>query len=250
MKHGPEVIGIIPARYGSTRFPGKPLALLEGKPMIQWVYEACDSIFEKVIVATDDQRIENVVKVFGGEVMVTLGAHTSGTSRCAEVLDRLEHQEAASPSIVVNVQGDEPLVKKKQIDTLISLIDNKNADIATLAAKAGVEEGLQNPNQVKVVMNLQGHAMYFSRSEIPHRRNKNSTQNMLVHLGLYAYRADVLREIVKLPPTPLETAESLEQLRWLEHGYSIAVGMTSKKNIGIDTPEDLGRLEKFLRTGR
>ena len=247
MTNAKNIIGVIPARYASTRFPGKPLAMIQGKPMIQWVYEGCRDNFKKLIVATDDARIMESVKTFGGEVMLTSTEHRSGTERCAEVVNRLQHEQSAAIDLVVNIQGDEPLVNIEQIDQLVQLLHKYETGISTLAVDASENDDIADPNRVKVVRNASHHALYFSRSPIPYIK-KPATQASppLIHLGLYAYRAEVLEAIVKLPESPLEKAEALEQLRWLENGYNIAVGISKYRNIGIDTPADIERLEQLL----
>lgn len=246
-----KILGIIPARFGSSRFPGKPLAPIHGRFMIQWVYEACSGIFDRLIVATDNQRIMDVVSGFKGEAFMTSPTHRSGTERCAEVLKKIISEENYTPDIVVNIQGDEPLVQKEQITALIERITEKESDIATLAKRID-NEFIADPNLVKVVIDKFNYALYFSRQAIPFYREPDypNGKNYLQHIGLYAYKASVLKEIVMLPPSPLEIAESLEQLRWIEHGYKIAVQLTEHKNIGIDTPEDLKRLEKVLNNDK
>ncbi|NET33443.1 MAG: 3-deoxy-manno-octulosonate cytidylyltransferase [Cyanothece sp. SIO1E1] len=241
-----KVLGVIPARYESTRFPGKPLVNIQGKSMIARVYERCRQakMLDEVIVATDDQRIYDHVKSFGGEVMMTSKSHRSGTDRCAEVA--AEHREV---EFVVNIQGDEPFIDPNQIDQLVKLFDGSSTvDIATLAKKIDSEEALMDPNIVKVVFNKQAEALYFSRSTIPFVRNLASGQwlrhhDFYKHIGIYAFRNKVLQECAKLPQGKLEIMESLEQLRWLEAGYNISVGLTKLETMGIDTPEDLEKFE-------
>jgi 3-deoxy-manno-octulosonate cytidylyltransferase (CMP-KDO synthetase) len=240
-----KAIGIIPARYASTRFPGKPLALINGKTMVRRVYEqACLS--EKlsyVVVATDDRRIAGEIEKFEGNVVLTSTHHKSGTERCAEALDKV----AGYFDIVINIQGDEPFIDPSQINDLVDTFSDQNADIATLAVPVTDQAVLDNPNAVKVVCAKNGKALYFSRWPIPFVRNgKNSSlaeqHRFLKHLGIYGYRTDVLKQIVQLKESPLELAESLEQLRWLENGFSIFVRPTHKENIAIDTPEDLKKI--------
>lgn len=241
-----KVLGVIPARYESTRFPGKPLVNIQGKSMIARVYERCRQakMLDEVIVATDDQRIYDHVKSFGGEVMMTSKSHRSGTDRCAEVA--AEHREV---EFVVNIQGDEPFIDPNQIDQLVKLFDGSSTvDIATLAKKIDSEEALMDPNIVKVVFNKQAEALYFSRSTIPFVRNLASGQwlrhhDFYKHIGIYAFRNEVLQQCAKLPQGKLEIMESLEQLRWLEAGYNISVGLTKLETMGIDTPEDLEKFE-------
>ena len=246
-----KVLTIIPARYASTRFPAKPLALLGGKPIVQRVYEQVSKVVERVIVATDDERIYNTVVSFGGEVVMTSPDHKSGTDRCTEAYEKLGYEA----DIVINVQGDEPFVAPEQIEALIGCFDSEAVDIATLvkpfSAESGIE-ALENPNSPKVVMNEQGEAIYFSRSVVPYLRGVERSEwlkchTFYKHIGIYAFRAKVLNEVTTLEQTPLEKAESLEQLRWLESGYKIKVGVTDIETIGIDTPEDLERAEQFLR---
>jgi 3-deoxy-manno-octulosonate cytidylyltransferase (CMP-KDO synthetase) len=230
------ILGVIPARYASTRFPGKPLVDIQGKPMIQRVYENvinCN-IFTEVVVATDDIRIEKVVKGFGAKVVLTSTEHQSGTDRCGEVIKNLHNKF----DIVVNIQGDEPMVNPLQLKELIDIFKNPQAQIATLKSLIKNDEDITNPNVVKVVTSLGGKALYFSRSTIPFNRN-NSTVSYFKHIGLYAYTMDALKKIIQLPIGNLEKIESLEQLRWLENGYNVYVAESNFNNIGIDTPEDL-----------
>jgi len=244
-----EFLGIIPARYASTRFPGKPLAMLGDKPMIQWVYERASALFEHLLVATDDQRIYDVVSGFGGKVQMTSPDHSSGTERCAEAAGLYEHQTGLRFSHVVNIQGDEPLIQTEQLQTLVDCFRAPGTGIATLMRILEEEEELLNPNVVKVVVDKSLRALYFSRSPIPFVREKatdGETRNtqFLSHVGLYAFRREVLDEVVKLPPGQLEQAESLEQLRWLEHGIPIRCAITRLPSLGVDTPEDLERIRK------
>lgn len=240
-----NILAIIPARYASTRFPGKPLALIHGKSMISRVVEQVkksDSIHE-VIVATDDARIFDHVSDFGGKAVMTSPEHQSGTDRCAEIA-------AAYPTadIVLNVQGDEPFIQAQQLDLLVdTLLKNPSFQIATLAKKISSIEELDNPNVVKLVMTANEHALYFSRYPIPYSRSTQMSERLgkhdfYKHIGLYGFHRQTLLEISKSPPSPLELSESLEQLRWLENGYGIAVGITDLETIGIDTPEDLERV--------
>ena len=234
-------IGIIPARYQSSRFPGKPLAKIKNKPMIQWVYENASKALPYVCVATDDDRIFDAVKDFGGEVVKTLPTHQSGTDRCAEAALKIAKNRPVD--IVVNIQGDEPFVKPEQIE-LIKLCFESETEIATLVKKIDSEEELFNPNRPKVVLDKNDSALYFSRSPIPYFRgeeNKNwvKKHTFWSHIGMYAFKADVLQKITQLEQGKLELAESLEQLRWLENGYKIKTAETTSATIGIDTPEDL-----------
>ena len=238
-----EFLGIIPARYASSRFPGKPLALLGEKPMIQWVYERASILFEHLVVATDDDRILNTVLDFGGKAMMTRSDHNTGTERCAEALDLYRNQTGLTFSHVVNIQGDEPLIQTGQLQTLMACFQVPGTGIATLIRKITREEDPQNPNLVKVVVDKTLKALYFSRALIPYLRGPKPDGFIIyAHLGLYAYRADVLEKVVKLPASALEQSEMLEQLRWLEHGIAIQTDITDLPSIGVDTPEDLERI--------
>lgn len=243
-----KFIGIIPARYASTRFPGKPLALLGGKPVIQHVYEKVATVLEAAYVATDDERIYDVVKAFGGQVVMTRTDHKSGTDRIEEAIEKI----GGEWDVVVNVQGDEPFVAKNQLDTICHCFDDPTTQIATLGKPFESMEAVQNPNSPKIVVDNMGFAMYFSRSVIPYVRGKEMSSWLthypfLKHLGIYAYRKDVLRQVTQLPQSSLEIAESLEQLRWLQNGFKIKVGTTDVETVGIDTPQDLERAEEFLK---
>lgn len=243
-----KFIGIIPARYASTRFPGKPLALLGGKPVIQHVYEKVAAVLETAYVATDDERIYDVVKSFGGQVVMTRTDHKSGTDRIEEAIEKI----GGEWDVVVNVQGDEPFVAKSQLDTICHCFDDPTTQIATLGKPFESMEAVQNPNSPKIVVDNMGFAMYFSRSVIPYVRGKEKSSWLthypfLKHLGIYAYRKDVLRQVTQLPQSSLEIAESLEQLRWLQNGFKIKVGTTDVETVGIDTPQDLERAEEFLK---
>lgn len=244
-----KFIVIIPARYASTRFPGKPLALLGGKPVIQHVYEKVAAVLEAAYVATDDERIYDVVKSFGGQVVMTRTDHKSGTDRIEEAIEKI----GGEWDVVVNVQGDEPFVAKSQLDTICHCFDDPTTQIATLGKPFESMEAVQNPNSPKIVVDNMGFAMYFSRSVIPYVRGKEKSSWLthypfLKHLGIYAYRKDVLRQVTQLPQSSLEIAESLEQLRWLQNGFKIKVGTTDVETVGIDTPQDLERAEEFLKT--
>lgn len=244
-----KFIGIIPARYASTRFPGKPLALLGGKPVIQHVYEKVAAVLEAAYVATDDERIYDVVKSFSGQVVMTRTDHKSGTDRIEEAIEKI----GGEWDVVVNVQGDEPFVAKSQLDTICHCFDDPTTQIATLGKPFESMEAVQNPNSPKIVVDNMGFAMYFSRSVIPYVRGNEKSSWLthypfLKHLGIYAYRKDVLRQITQLPQSSLEIAESLEQLRWLQNGFKIKVGTTDVETVGIDTPQDLERAEEFLKT--
>ena len=243
-----KYIGIIPARYASTRFPGKPLVKLGGKFMIERVYEQVAAVLDDTCVATDDQRIFDAVKAFGGNVVMTSPDHKSGTDRIEEAVTKIE----GCYDVVVNIQGDEPFIQRSQIETVCRCFDDPSTQIATLGKPFGNDiESIANPNSPKIVVDNNGYAMYFSRSVIPYIRGRKQVEwpqayPFLKHIGLYAYRRNVLSEITQLPQSPLEIAESLEQLRWLQNGYRIKVGQTDVETIGIDTPEDLARAEQFL----
>jgi len=243
-------VGIIPARFASTRFPGKPLVNIAGKTMIERVYEQVSKALTDVYVATDDKRIFDAVLAFGGKAIMTSDKHRSGTDRCYEAFSKLEEWF----DVVINVQGDEPFIQPEQIVELQRCFEEPKTQIATLAKKITEKDGLdslQNPNNPKLVVNKQNEALYFSRSVIPYRRSAEPENWILLHpylkhVGIYAYRADVLRELTLLEQSPLEIAESLEQLRWLENGYRIKVGFTDVETIGIDTPEDLEKVKEMF----
>ena len=242
-----KVIGVIPARFASSRFPGKPLIDLKGKPMIQRVYEGASKAtgIDEIIVATDDERIVDAVLKFGGKVQLTSPHHPSGTDRCAEVL---KHHTGAD--VVINIQGDEPLVDPKQLETLVHSFSDSTVEIATLGNRQVTESDLTNPNRIKVVLDHLGNALYFSRSAIPnhHHSAGNPLDNYpyLRHIGLYGYRADVLTKLTTLQPTALEKIESLEQLRWLYYGYRIRVIETTIETPNIDVPEDVDKVLSLL----
>lgn len=243
-----KFIGLIPARYASTRFPGKPLALLAGKPVIQHVYEQAVKVLDAVYVATDDERIYNKVLEFGGKAVMTSTEHHSGTDRIEEALEKV----GGDFDVVVNIQGDEPFIAQSQIETLCHCFEDETTQIATLGKPFECIEAVENPNSPKIVVDNRGYAMYFSRSVIPFVRGVERQEWLkkypfLKHLGIYAYRTEVLKAITRLPQSSLELAESLEQLRWLENGYRIKVGITNVETVGIDTPEDLQRAEDFIR---
>lgn len=242
-----KFIGIIPARYSSSRFPEKPLAILGGKPVIEHVYRQVSSVMEDVFVATDDQRIYDAVEAFGGKAIMTRSDHKSGTDRICEALEKV----GGSFDVVINIQGDEPFIQKSQLETVMQCFDDPRTQIATLGKPFESMEAVENPNSPKIVLDNDGYALYFSRSVIPFVRGKEHEEWLshfpyLKHIGLYAYRTEVLREVSKLPQSTLELAESLEQLRWLQNGYKIKVGLTDVETIGIDTPEDLQRAEEKL----
>lgn len=243
-------IAIIPARYASTRFPGKPLADLGGKPVIQHVVEQARKTIDRVVVATDDERILDAVRAFGGEAVMTSAEHRCGTDRVLEAFRNL-----GSPAdVVINVQGDEPFIDPSQIRSLMRCFDNPSCDIATLGRRFDPAlgfEALFDPNLVKVVFGLDGRALYFSRSIIPYVRSVDWKQWLdktvfYSHVGIYAYRADVLGKITSLPPSEHEVAESLEQLRWLDNGFNINVAVTDCPTVGIDTPADLEAARALL----
>ncbi|WP_296002063.1 3-deoxy-manno-octulosonate cytidylyltransferase [uncultured Alistipes sp.] len=245
-----KFIAIIPARYASTRFPGKPLALLGGKPVIRRVYEQVAGVLDDAVVATDDRRIYDAVLAFGGKAEMTSTEHRSGTDRCWEAYCK----QGKTYDVVVNVQGDEPFIRPAQLEALKRCFDDPETQIATLvkpfAEKDGLE-ALENPNSPKVVLDSRSRALCFSRSVIPYLRGVDRSEwlrrhTYYKHIGIYAFRTGVLREVTALPQSPLELAESLEQLRWLENGYRIGVGITDFDTVGIDTPEDLERAERFL----
>ena len=242
-----KVVGIIPARYCSTRFPGKPLAMIKGKTMIRRVCEqAWKSKLDAVVVATDDMRIADEVLTFGGQYVLTNPNHPSGTDRCREALDMLETQYDA----VVNIQGDEPFIDPEQINLLVDLISREDTQLASLAKRIEDEDDLFGSNAVKVVMDKEGKALYFSRNPIPYMRNLDRKKWLdkgvfYRHIGIYAYKAETLRQVAKLQPSELELAESLEQLRWLENGFSIRMAISESLNISIDSPKDLEKALQF-----
>ena len=242
-----KFIAVIPARYASTRFPGKPLAVLGGKTVIQRVYEQAVSVLPEAYVATDDERIFQAVKAFGGRAVMTRADHKSGTDRIEEAVEKI----ATGADVIINIQGDEPFIQPSQIETLMQLFDDPATQIGTLGKRFETIDAVRNPNSPKIVTDNRGFALYFSRSVIPYIRGIETDEWLthypfLKHLGIYAYRREVLAEITRLPQSALEKAESLEQLRWLENGYRIRVGITDVETVGIDTPEDLARAEAFL----
>ena len=236
--------GIIPARYASSRFPGKPLAMIGSKTMIERVYEQAGKSLKYVIVATDDSRIFDAVNSFGGKVIMTSPDHMSGTDRCAEAAMKITDSFGINPEVVINIQGDEPFIKPEQIDQIKSCFNDNTVGIATLIRKAEPGEDIFNPNQPKVIINNSGDAIYFSRAAIPYIRDAEKNEwtkwhTYYKHIGLYAYKTEVLMKLTALPRTTLEITESLEQNRWIENGYTIRTAVTLWESIGIDTPEDL-----------
>ncbi len=245
-----KILGVIPARYASSRFPGKPLAKILGKTMIGRVYEqASKSRLDALVVATEDVRIADEVMEFGGRYVMTDPNHRSGTDRCREALDLMDGRFDA----VINIQGDEPFIDPKQINLLCELIGRDDTSLASLAKRIDNEDELFSPNTVKVVMANDGRALYFSRNPIPFLRQVDQKEWLekgvfYKHIGIYAYKAEMLRLVTQLPPSSLEVSESLEQLRWLENGYSIRMGLTDVEGISIDVPDDLVRAEAFAKT--
>lgn len=244
-----KFIGIIPSRYGSTRFPGKPLADICHKTVVRRVYEQASKALDTVVVATDDERIYDAVESFGGKVVMTSPNHRCGTERCLEAYDAITtpswRAQNDRETVIINIQGDEPFIQPEQIETLMRCFDNPETEIATLVrpfSPTDSEETIANPNTPKVEWNRQtGEAIRFSREVIP------QGGPYFRHIGIYAYRADILREITQLEPSPMEIKERLEQLRWLENGYRIRVGETDQETIGIDTPEDLERAIEWYK---
>lgn len=244
-----STLGVIPARYASSRFPGKPLVMIDGKSMIMRVYEQTlkTTALDRVIVSTDDLRIYDHVKECGGEVMMTSENHMSGTSRIGEVVENLSFMNHCPYDVIVNIQGDEPFIDPSQIDLVVALFTNPEVQIGTLIRKIESSDDLINPNVVKAVVDHQGRAIYFSRSPIPYLRGipQDSwidNHEYYKHIGLYAYRSSVLKLVLNLPEAPAELAESLEQLRWIYHGYHIHTAITDIETIGIDVPDDLLKL--------
>ncbi len=243
---------LIPSRFDSTRFPGKPLALIGGKPVVLHVVERGSGISEYIYVATDDTRIYDTVVAAGAKAVMTSKEHKSGTDRCREAYDRVVAECGVDFDVVVNIQGDEPFIDSSQIESLISCFEDPSVEIATLAKRFESEEAIFDPNKVKVVFGSDGMAIYFSRHPIPYCRGVErgewlKSAPFFKHIGMYAYRPEVLKRITALPQGVLERAESLEQLRWLENGYKIAVRETLHESIGIDTPADLEEAERFYR---
>ncbi len=237
-----KAAGIIPVRYQSTRFPGKPLAPIMGKPMVQWVYEGVSksALLSRVIVATDDPRIQRAAESFGAEVFMTSPQHPSGTDRVAEVAERLD------TPIIINVQGDEPLIEGRMLDALVEVLQDDSVPVASLMTRRSDLRGMQDPNEVKVVVDARGYALYFSRAPIPH----GAKDSYLLHVGVYGYRRDFLTELVRMGRSRLETEERLEQLRILEAGVRIKMVEVPYAALSVDAPEDIIRVEEFLKKGR
>lgn len=247
MIHGKKVVAIIPARFASTRFPGKPLVDLGGKSMIQRTYERVKSVdgFDRIVIATDDLRIFDAAIAFGAEVMMTSETHLTGTDRCAEVLSRL----GESVDYVINIQGDEPFIEPEQLKEVAAGFSS-GAPILTLIKRITDQETLFNVNTPKVICDSEGHALYFSRQTIPFLRGVEASDwlkkhTFYRHIGMYAYRADILPGLSALKPTSLELAESLEQLRWVQNGIRIKAIETQFETVGIDSPEDLEKIQKM-----
>ncbi len=246
-----NIVGIIPARYGSTRFPGKPLAMLGKWPVIRHVYTQAGKSLENVCVATDDERILNAVHDFGGIAVMTSSKHRSGTDRCSEAVLLYEKMTGLTVDVVINIQGDEPFINPSQITLLASCFNNPSVEIATLIRKVEQDENLFDENHPKVVVNIYGDAIYFSRSVIPFVRDVQKDKWQLKHtfykhIGIYGYRKEILQAITMLSPGSLEIAESLEQNRWLENGFRIRTAITHWESISIDTPEDLEKARKYF----
>ena len=243
-----KILGIIPARWASTRFPGKPLIILGDKTMIHRVYEQSAKVLDNIVVATDDDRIKREVERFNGQVVITSDKHQSGTDRCAEALDLYQNKHNKTFDIVVNIQGDEPFIQPKQIEQVVDCFDEET-QISTLIKKITDKEALFNVNNPKVVLNSKNEALYFSRATIPYVINEKNDDwlkkyTFYEHLGLYAYRSEILKELTKLKPSMLELTESLEQNRWIENGYRIKVAESEFENISIDTEKDLQNIIK------
>jgi 3-deoxy-manno-octulosonate cytidylyltransferase (CMP-KDO synthetase) len=245
-----SIVGIIPARFASSRFPGKPLIEIIGKSMIQRVYERATLVIENVVVATDDKRIYDAVIAFGGNAVMTMSTHRSGTDRCAEALEKYEMLSGKKYSVIVNIQGDEPFIRKDQIEMIVKCFEDKKTEIATLIKPIIDNSVVFDPNRPKVIIDKNNFALYFSRSPIPFVRDIETSKwseghQFYQHIGMYAYRESILKEITLLPPSILEKAESLEQLRWIENGYKIKTAITEFESYGIDTPQDLERVLKL-----
>lgn len=254
--NGKRITGIIPARYGSTRFPGKPLAKLGDRILIQHVFEKSSVALSETYVATDDQRIFDAVISFGGRAVMTSSLHPSGTDRCAEAAAEIEKLTGKSIDVVINIQGDEPFIKPDQIRLLVSAFNDPEVEIATLIREVKPGEDLSDPNHPKVVTDLKGNAIYFSRSVIPFLRDIKEKENWILkhryfkHIGIYGYRKETLLSITGLKPAPLEKAESLEQNRWIENGFRIRTKVTEWESISVDTPEDLAAAARYLEMNK
>ena len=245
-----KFIGIIPARYASTRFPGTPLVDIGGKPMIQRVYEQASKALNLVIVATDDERIQHAVENFNGRVVMTSKHHKTGTDRCDEAIRIFRKDYFENIDVVINIQGDEPFIQPEQLKQLMDCFEDPSTQIATLIQEIEMNQDIFDPNLPKVAINLNNEAIYFSRSPIPFILNEPedqwvSSHTFYKHIGTYAYRIDILQEITQLQPSSLEIAESLEQNRWIENGYTIKVKETKFKSYPVDTPEDLEKIKKL-----
>lgn len=246
-----EFLGIIPARYGSTRLEGKPLVDIKGKPMIQWVYEKTKLALNHVVVATDDERIMTVVQEFGGEAVMTSAAHTTGTNRCLEALQKVNKFHNTNFDVVINIQGDEPMLHPDQIKTLIHCFDDPNAELASLVIPVTDPIDLDNESEVFVTFDKDMNALYFSRAVIPvvhgiERKDWMNHTTFYKHLGLYGYTAEALKKFANLPQSNLEKLEKLEQNRWIENGGKIKMGITEHQSIPVDTQEDLKRIREII----
>lgn len=248
MKNAPilQFSGIIPARYASSRFPGKPLVLIGNKPMIQRVYDQARQSLEMIYVATDDRRIFEAVSEFGGKAIMTSPDHLSGTDRCAEAVDKIDAETGRRTDIVINIQGDEPFIRPEQITLLMKCFTDESVELATLVRKVDPGEDIFNPNQPKVILDSKNNAIYFSRTAIPYivvteKTDWSKNHAFYKHIGLYAYRTETLKKITLLPRSLLEISESLEQNRWIENGYRIRTALSEWESISIDTPDDLER---------
>jgi 3-deoxy-manno-octulosonate cytidylyltransferase (CMP-KDO synthetase) len=251
MNMAERFLGIIPARYHSTRFPGKPLAMLGGKPMILWTWDRASAVFSELLVATDDDRILATIRAYGGQAVMTSADHRTGTERCAEAFELYRTEHPGDFTHVVNIQGDEPLLDPAQLKELKHCLLEEDAEIATLVHPVASEEELEDPNIVKVVTDPRGRALYFSRSPVPFARGLSvpdmiRQQRYLKHIGIYGFRAEILGQLTGLEPSPLEQAESLEQLRWLENGYEIRTRVTQALSVGVDTPSDLEKVRRMI----
>lgn len=247
-----EILALIPARYASTRFPGKPLVDIDGKSMIQRVYEQSLKAFKHVYVATDDNRIFKHIVDLGYKAIMTSDKHKSGTDRCAEALETIQNETPIKFDVVVNIQGDEPFINPQQLRLLVCAFEESETQIATLIKKIENKQDLFDPNKPKVIIDKKGKVIYFSRSTIPYIRNYQQTEwlrnhTFYKHIGLYAYRANILKEITQIPVSSLEQAESLEQLRWIENGYYIQTRITDIETYSIDTPIDLMKVIEMIK---